>query len=76
MITIPEGMPRPSVTEVLAHGAGGYQSVDLSNPDGALFTEHRLEMVGHEPCGWTNPTWPDEAAGRLAAHLTTCAYPA
>ncbi|AWY06026.1 hypothetical protein SEA_ROBSFEET_19 [Microbacterium phage RobsFeet] len=72
MITIPEGMPRPSVLEVLASGGGGYQSVDLSDPSGAVVTSHRLEEVGHEPCQWRNPTWPDEAAGRLAAHLTTC----
>lgn len=72
MITVPAGMPRPSVLEVLEHGGGGYQSIDLSDPYGTLVTEHRLETIGHEPCGWTHPTWADEAQGRLAAHLTTC----
>lgn len=71
MITVPKGMPRPSVMQSLRDG-GGYQEVDLSEPKGAVVTEYRLEEVGHEPCGWHHPTWPDEASGRLAAHLTTC----
>ena len=74
MITVPKGMPRPSVMEVLSQPGPeqGYQEVDLSRPWGAVITEHRLDTISHEPCGWQHPTWPDEAAGRLAAHLTTC----
>lgn len=74
MITILKGLPRPSVEEVMADGGGGYVEIDLSNPQQPEYTEHRLEMTGHLPCGWSNPTWPDEASGRFLAHLTTCFY--
>lgn len=76
MITRLEGLPRPTVQEVLADASSrqGYQSIDMSNPTAVVITDHRLDVVGHEPCGWTNPTWPDEAEGRLAAHRLTCVY--
>ena len=64
------GMPRPSAVEI-ANGRGAYTSVAITDGE-ATWTEHRVEQVGHAPCGWLHPTWPDEAEGRLAAHLMTC----
>lgn len=72
MITVVKGMPRPTVSAVLASGHPGYQEVDFSDPAAPTITEHRLEEVGHTPCGLRHPTWPNEARGRLLAHLATC----
>lgn len=72
MKMIVEGMPRPSAIDVAFGREAGYQSLRLEEDGNMTFTEHRVELVEHEPCGWKHPTWPDEAEGRLAAHLTTC----
>ena len=69
--TIIEGMPRPSAVETSRDG-GIYQSVRIDAEGRAIVTEYRVEIVGHQPCGWEHPTWPDEAKGRLLAHLQTC----
>lgn len=71
MQMIIEGMPRPSAVDAARDG-GGYQSVQIDAEGRAIVTEHRVETIGHEPCGWEHPTWPDESRGRLFAHLQTC----
>lgn len=70
-ITIIEGMPRPRAVDAAEHG-GGYASIRFSADGAPTRTEHRVDTVCHVPCGWTHPTWPEEAAGRLQAHLATC----
>lgn len=65
------GMPRPSAVETARDG-GEYQSIEIDVHDQAIFTSHRVELIGHRPCGWSHPTWPEEAAGRFQAHLQTC----
>jgi hypothetical protein len=69
--TIIEGMPRPSAVEAATEG-GGYVSIEIDAEGQAVYTEHRVEVIGHEPCRWTHPTWPDEAEGRMTAHRMTC----
>lgn len=70
MRTIIEGTPRPRAVDVAREG--GYQTVKIGGPDEGVVTHYRVEAVGHLPCGWEHPTWPDEAEGRLQAHLATC----
>lgn len=67
-----EGMPRPSAIEAHRSGGLGYQALTLQADGTTVVTTYRLEVVEHTPCGWRHPTWPDEAAGRLQAHLRTC----
>lgn len=71
MKTIIEGMPRPSAVDAARDG-GGYTSVTIDAEGRPTFTEYRVELIGHQPCGWEHPTWPEEATGRLQAHLQTC----
>ena len=71
MKMIIEGMPRPSAVDAMRDG-GGFQSVKIDAEGRPVFTEYRVEMIGHEPCGWEHPTWPEEAAGRMQAHMMTC----
>lgn len=71
MKVIIEGMPRPRAIDAMRDG-GGYQSVTIDAEGRALVTEYRVDLIGHEPCGWQHPTWPNEATGRMQAHLQTC----
>lgn len=73
MMQLIHGMPRPSAIETARDG-GAYQSIEIDAHGQAIVHMHHVESVGHEPCGWEHPTWPDEAAGRLQAHLMTCEY--
>lgn len=73
MMQLIHGMPRPSAIETARDG-GSYQSIEIDAHGQALIHLHRVDVVGHRPCGWEHPTWPDEAAGRLQAHLMTCEY--
>lgn len=70
MKMIIEGMPRPSAVDAARDG-GGYLSVEIDAGGPPVFTEHRVQVVGHDPCGWQHPTWPDEAEGRMWAHRMT-----
>lgn len=63
---------RPGAVEAERRG-GGYRRIVADESGRVTGTvEYRVEHIGHAPCGWNHPTWPDEAEGRLAAHKLTC----
>ena len=72
LVVIP-GTKRPEAIRLHDLHLGGYTEI-VAADDGVVIgmRAYRLELVGHQPCGWEHPTWPDESDRRMNEHLKTC----
>jgi hypothetical protein len=72
VIVILPGAERPSAVEAMENGAGYIQINADERGRVVSTTTYRVDLIGHGPCHWDHPTWPDESEERLRRHLETC----
>lgn len=72
-VVILPGATRPDAAELYMSGENQYTQLvadELGRVTSVI--AHQLQNVGHEPCGWTHPSWEDEHDARLDRHLKSC----